>query len=64
MNTGRSLQSEVKTIPKEAVPDSEGAWKRIAKRPKDRERSGKAFGDRTPLILNAIAGGGNGPGAD
>ncbi len=50
---GRSLQSEVKIILEEAVPDYEGAWERIAKLQKDLERSGRAFSDSTPLIREA-----------
>ena len=47
---GRSLQSEVKTILEEAVPDYEGAWKRIAKLKKALERAGRTFSDSTSLI--------------
>lgn len=47
---GRSLQSEVKTILEEAVPDYEGTWKRIAKLKKALEQSGRTFNDSTPLI--------------
>ena len=47
---GRSLQSEVKTILEEAVPDYEGAWKRIAKWQKDLKQAGKTFSDSTLLI--------------
>ena len=47
---GRSLQSEVKTILEEAVPDYEGAWKRIAKLKKTLKQAGRTFGDSTPLI--------------
>ena len=47
---GRSLQSEVKTILEEAVPDYEGAWKRIAKLKKALDQAGRAFGDSTSLI--------------
>ena len=47
---GRSLQSEVKTILEEAVPDYEGAWKRIAKLKKTLKQTGRTFGDSTPLI--------------
>ena len=50
---GRSLQSEVKTILEEAVPDYEGAWKRIAKLRKALERAGRMFNDSTPLIREA-----------
>ena len=47
---GRSLQSEVKTILEEAVPDYEGAWKRIAKVQKDLKQAGKTFSDSTLFI--------------
>ena len=47
---GRSLQSEVKTILEEAVPDYEGAWKRIAKLQKKLEQTGKTFSDSTLFI--------------
>ncbi len=47
---GRSLQSEVKTILEEAVPDYEGTWKRIAKLKQALEQTGRTFGDSTSLI--------------
>ncbi len=47
---GRSLQSEVKTILEEAVPDYEGAWKRIAKFRKTLEQSRRKFSDSATLI--------------
>ena len=47
---GRSLQLEVKAILEEAVPDYEGAWKRIAKLKKALDQAGRAFSDSTPLI--------------
>ena len=47
---GRSLQSEVKSILEEAVPDYEGAWKRIAKLKNTLNRAGRTFSDSTPLI--------------
>lgn len=47
---GRSLQSEVKTILEEAVPDYEGAWKRIARLKKILNQAGRTFSDSTPLI--------------
>lgn len=47
---GRSLQSEVKTILEEAVPDYEGAWKRIAKLKNTINQAGRTFSDSTPLI--------------
>lgn len=47
---GRSLQSEVKTILEEAVPDYEGAWKRIAKFQKTLKQSGRKFSDSATLI--------------
>ncbi len=47
---GRSLQSEVKTILEEAVPDYAGAWKRIAKLKQTLEQAGRTFSDSTPLI--------------
>ena len=47
---GRSLQSEVKTILEEAVPDYEAAWKRIAKVQKDLKQAGKTFSDSTLFI--------------
>jgi len=50
---GRSLQSEVKTILEEAVPDYEGAWKRIAKIRKTLEQSRRKFSDSATLIREA-----------
>jgi len=47
---GRSLQSEVRTILEEAVPDYEGAWKRIARFQKRLQESGRKFGDSAALI--------------
>ncbi|MDT7042888.1 FitA-like ribbon-helix-helix domain-containing protein [Candidatus Nitronereus thalassa] len=47
---GRSLQSEVKTILEEAVPDYESAWKRIAKLQKTLKQSGRKFSDSATLI--------------
>ena len=50
---GRSLQSEVKTILEEAVPDYEVAWKRIAKLKKAIEQAGRTFSDSAPFIREA-----------
>lgn len=47
---GRSLQSEVKTILEEAVPDYEGAWKRIEGLRKRLGRSGRKFNDSAGLV--------------
>ncbi len=47
---GRSLQSEMKTILEEAVPDYEGAWKRVTKLKKALGQAGRTFNDSTPLI--------------
>jgi plasmid stability protein len=47
---GRSLQSEVKTILEEAVPDYEGALKRIEVLRKRLVRSGRKFSDSAGLI--------------
>lgn len=47
---GRSLQSEVKTILEDAVPDYEGAWKRIAGLRKRLGKSGRTFSDSVELI--------------
>lgn len=47
---GRSLQSEVKTILEEAVPDYAGAWKRIVKLKNTINQAGRKFSDSTPLI--------------
>lgn len=47
---GRSLQSEVKTILEEAVPDYDKAWKRIEGLRKRLEKSGRTFSDSADLI--------------
>lgn len=47
---GRSLQSEVKTILEEAVPDYERAWKRIDSLRLRLKRSGRKFGHSADLI--------------
>jgi antitoxin FitA len=47
---GRSLQSEVKTILEEAVPDYEQAWKRIDALRLKLKRSCRRFGDSADLI--------------
>lgn len=47
---GRSLQSEVKTILEEAVPDYEAAWKRIEGFRKRLGKSGRTFSDSTDFI--------------
>jgi plasmid stability protein len=47
---GRSLQSEVKTILEEAVPDYEAAWKRIEGFRKRLKKSRVAFSDSANLI--------------
>ncbi|GJL56681.1 MAG: hypothetical protein NPIRA02_38130 [Nitrospirales bacterium] len=47
---GRSLQSEVKTILEEAVPDYEAAWKRIERFRKRLKESGRQFSDSADLI--------------
>ncbi len=47
---GRSLQSEVKTILEEAVPDYEAAWKRIERFRKRLGKSGRRFSDSADLI--------------
>lgn len=47
---GRSLQSEVKTILEEAVPDYERAWKRIDSFRVKLKRSGRKFGNSADLI--------------
>ena len=47
---GRSLQSEMKTILEEAVPDYEAAWKRIEGFRKRLRKSGRTFSDSTDLI--------------
>ena len=50
---GRSLQSEVKTILEEAVPDYEAAWKRIEGFRKRLKKSGRKFSDSAELIREA-----------
>lgn len=47
---GRSLESEVRTILEEAVPDYEGAWKRIQQFHKRLKKSGRTFSDSAELI--------------
>lgn len=47
---GRSLQSEVKIILEEAVPDYEAAWKRIEGLRKRLKKSGRKFSDSAVLI--------------
>ena len=47
---GRSLQSEVKLILEEAVPDYEGAWKRIDRFQGRLIKSGRKFSDSATLI--------------
>lgn len=47
---GRSLESEVRTILEEAVPDYEGAWKRIDRLHKCLKKSGRTFGDSAELV--------------
>ena len=47
---GRSLESEVRTILEEAVPDYEGEWKRIPKFHKRLKKSGRTFSDSAELI--------------
>ena len=47
---GRSLQSEVKIILEEAVPDYEAAWKRIERFRGRLKRSGRKFSDSAALI--------------
>lgn len=47
---GRSLQSEVKTILEEAVPDYEAAWLRIEAFRGRLKKSGRKFGDSAGLI--------------
>ena len=47
---GRSLQSEVKTILEEAVPDYEAAWKRIARFRKRLGSTSRTFGESAMLI--------------
>ena len=47
---GRSLQSEIKMILEEAVPDYERAWKRIDSLRSRLKRSGRKFGNCADLI--------------
>ena len=47
---GRSLQSEVKTILEEAVPDYDRAWKRIDSLRLRLKRSGRKFSNSADLI--------------
>ena len=47
---GRSLQSEVKTILEDAVPDYERAWKRIDSLRLRLKRSGRKFSNSADLI--------------
>jgi len=47
---GRSLQSEVKTILEDAVPDYEAAWKRIERFRKRLKTSGRTFSDSADLL--------------
>lgn len=47
---GRSLQSEIKMILEEAVPDYERAWKRIDSLRLRLKRSGRKFGNSADLI--------------
>jgi len=47
---GRSLQSEVKNILEDAVPDYEGAWKRIDRFRKRLQQHGRTYSDSTSLI--------------
>ena len=47
---GRSLQSEMKTILEEAVPDYEAAWKRIERFRARLKESGRRFSDSAALI--------------
>jgi plasmid stability protein len=47
---GRSLQSEVKTILEEAVPDYEAAWKRIEGFRTRLRKSGRKFSDSAALV--------------
>ncbi len=47
---GRSLQSEVKTILEDAVPDYEAAWKRIERFRKYLKKSGRTFSDSADLL--------------
>lgn len=47
---GRSLQSEVKMILEDAVPDYEGAWKRIEGMRNRLKKTGRKFSDSAALI--------------
>jgi plasmid stability protein len=47
---GRSLQSEVKTILEDSVPDYERAWKRIDSLRLRLKRSGRKFSNSADLI--------------
>ena len=47
---GRSLQSEVKTILEDAVPDYEAAWKRIERFRNHLKQSGRTFSDSAALL--------------
>lgn len=47
---GRSLESEVRTILEEAVPDYDAARKRIEGFRKRLKKSGRTFGDSTALL--------------
>jgi plasmid stability protein len=47
---GRSLQSEVKTILEDAVPDYERAWKRIDSLRLRLKRSGRKFSNSAEFI--------------
>lgn len=47
---GRSLQSEVKAILEDAVPDYERAWKRIDSLRLRLKRSGRKFSNSADLI--------------
>jgi plasmid stability protein len=47
---GRSLQSEVKTILEDAVPDYERAWKRIDSLRLSLKRSSRKFSNSADLI--------------
>jgi antitoxin FitA len=46
----RSLESEVRTILQEAVPDYEGVWKRIEQFQKRLRKYGRKFSDNAALI--------------
>lgn len=47
---GRSLESEVRTILEEAVPDYDGAWKRIEQFQKRLKKSGRTFSESAQLL--------------